>query len=110
MQFPLQILLVGTSPLLHPIGSGRQISLTSILRRASYTWPSSWMSTPGRWWAGRWQLTFARSWWWTPWRWLSGGESLLQGLYITLIAEYSTQPSHSTGGLKRLVSCRPWVG
>jgi transposase InsO family protein len=56
------------------------------------------MSTPGRWWAGRWLPTCARSsWWWTPWRWLSGGESLLQGSYITLIAEYSTRPLSHIG-------------
>jgi putative transposase len=41
--------------------SGRRISLTSTRRRALCISPSSSMSTPGEWWAGRWPTTCAQS-------------------------------------------------
>lgn len=62
-----------------PDSSGRRTSLTSALKKALCILPSSSTSTPGRWWAGRWQPTLGQSLWWMPWRWPSGGGSPTRG-------------------------------
>jgi hypothetical protein len=68
------------------------------------------MSTPGRWWVGRWLTISARSSWSTLWRWHSGDANPQRGWFTIPTGVCNTPRCRSASGSKKQVLYPLWAG